>query len=372
GSFLEDAPIIEVSSQTGNGIAAFRDAIGVAASKLRTRQNERVTQLAIDRSFSMKGFGAVVTGTLASGEIVEGSELELLPRCEKFRVRGIQIHGNKLTKAVAGQRVAVNLAGIDHNEIERGMILAEPNTLLPTQIVDAEIEVLTGSPRPLRSRQRVRFHIGTTEVLARVQVLNEGGEVIAGSRGFAQLTMEKPIVAIPGERFIVRSYSPQITIGGGVIIDNQASKHRRKDFTRTETFLESLKTTTDAASTVVLLVEKIAAVGLTFADLQSRTGMTASVLRLAIGALIQAGAVVDASGRYVSETVFEELRRSTLAAIETFHKQQPLAKGITRETLRETTFAYVANEIFQAVVASLESAKKIQTTGDTIKIARYQ
>lgn len=372
GSFLESAPVIVVSSQTGHGIDEIRDAIDVAASKLKTRQSDRLTRLAIDRSFSMKGFGTVVTGTLASGEITEGSELELLPVLGKVRVRGLQTHGKAVTSAHAGQRVAVNLAGIDHHQIERGMILAEPNTLLPTQIVDAEIEVLSGSPRALRSRQRVRFHIGTTEVLARVQVLNEGGEVIAGSRGFAQLTMEKPIVAIPGERFIVRNYSPQITIGGGVIIDNQASKQRRKDFTRTETFLESLKTTTDTASTVVLLVEKIAAVGLTFADLQSRTGMTASVLRLAIGALIQAGAVVDASGRYVSETVFEELRRSTLAAIETFHKQQPLAKGITRETLRETTFAYVANEIFQAVVASLESAKKIQTTGDTIKIARYQ
>lgn len=372
GSFLENAPIIAVSSHNSEGIAAIRNAIARAANELVTRQSDRVTRLAIDRSFSMKGFGAVVTGTLASGEIIEGRELELLPMSQKVRVRGLQTHGKSVTSAHAGQRVAVNLAGIDHAEIERGMVLTEPGTLKPTQIVDAEIEVLSGSPRPVRSRQRVRFHIGTTEVLARVQVLKEGGEIVAGSRGFAQLTMEKPIVAIPGERFIVRSYSPQITIGGGVIVDNRALKHRRKDFSETQTFLEALKTATDAASTVALSVEKNAAVDLTFADLQSRTGITASALRLAIGSLIETGAVVDAAGRYISTTVFEELKRSTVAAIETFHKQQPLAKGITRETLRETTFAYVANEIFQAAIASLESANKITTTADTIKIARYE
>ncbi|MEQ1642828.1 MAG: selenocysteine-specific translation elongation factor [Pyrinomonadaceae bacterium] len=372
GSFLENAPIIAFSSHNSEGIAAIRNAIARAANELVTRQSDRVTRLAIDRSFSMKGFGAVVTGTLASGEIIEGRELELLPMSQKVRVRGLQTHGKSVTSAHAGQRVAVNLAGIDHAEIERGMVLTEPGTLKPTQIVDAEIEVLSGSPRPVRSRQRVRFHIGTTEVLARVQVLKEGGEIVAGSRGFAQLTMEKPIVAIPGERFIVRSYSPRITIGGGVIVDNRALKHRRKDFSETQTFLEALKTAPDAASTVALSVEKNAAVDLTFADLQSRTGITASALRLAIGSLIETGAVVDAAGRYISTTVFEELKRSTVAAIETFHKQQPLAKGITRETLRETTFAYVANEIFQAAIASLESANKITTTADTIKIARYE
>ena len=371
-SFLENAPIIDVSSQTGEGIDAIRGALLQAASALKTRNNDRVMHMPIDRSFSMKGFGAVVTGTLASGEIKEGSELELLPVSQKVRVRGLQTHGKSVTSAHAGQRVAVNLAGIDHADIERGMVLAQPDTLIPTQIVDAEIEVLSGSPRPLRSRQRVRFHIGTTEVLARVSVLNDSGEIVPSRRDLVQLTMEKPIVAIPGERFIVRSYSPQMTIGGGVIVDNLASKHRRKDLSQVRSFLQDLLAVTEADAMVELLIKASLMGGSTFADLQARTGLSTHILTPAIRSAIAAGTAFGAAGRYISAMAFDAQKQSAIDAIEAFHKQQPLAKGITRETLREIVFAYVPNEIFQAVIASLESAKKITTEGDAIKIARYE
>ncbi len=370
-SFLEASPIIAVSSQTGEGIDSIRDALSQAASTLKARPNDRVMRLPIDRSFSMKGFGAVVTGTLTSGSIQEGGELELLPCSQKVRVRGLQTHGKSVTSAHTGQRVAVNLASVDHNEIERGMVLVEAATLMPTQIVDAEIEVLPGSPRPLRSRQRVRFHIGTAEVLARVLVLNETGEIAPGGRDLVQLTMEKPIVAIPGERFIIRRYSPQMTIGGGVIIDNLASKRRRKDIPQVRGFLNDLLRA-DADSTIELFINSSLAAGSTFADLQARTGLSRPALTAAIESAITAGTANDAAGRYISTTAFNELKKSATDAVEAFHKQQPLAKGITRETLREATFAYVPNEILQAVIASLESAKKITTTGDTIKIAKYE
>ncbi len=371
-SFLETASIIAVSSQTGEGIDAIRDALSLAASSPKTRHNDRVIRLAIDRSFSMKGFGAVVTGTLASGEICEGSELELLPVSQKVRVRGLQTHGKSVTSAHAGQRVAVNLAGIDHRDIERGMVLVEPDTLIPTQIIDTEIEVLSGSPRPLRSRQRVRFHIGTTEVLARVSVVNEGGEIAPGGRDLVQLTMEKPILAIPNERFIIRTYSPQMTIGGGVIIDNLASKHRRKDLAQVRGFLNDLLAAAEADSAVQLLINASQAAGLDFTDLQARTGFAASVLMSPIQSALRSGTAIDAEGRYISSAPFNELTRSAVDAVETFHRQQPLAKGITREALRESSFAYLPNEIFDTVIRSLESAKKIVTTGDTIKIARYE
>ncbi len=371
-SFLESSPIIAVSSQTGDGIDVIRDALSHAASALQGRQIDRVMRLPIDRSFSMKGFGAVVTGTLASGEVTEGSELELLPVSQKVRVRGLQTHGNSVTSAHSGQRVAVNLAGVDNRDIERGMVLVESDTVVPTQIIDTEIEVLAGSPRPLRSRQRLRFHIGTTEVLARVSVLNDGGEITPGGRDLVQLTMEKPIVAIPNERFIIRSYSPQMTIGGGVIIDNLASKHRRKDLAEVQRFLNDLRSSTKADTTVNVLINASNAAGLTFADLQTRTGLAATVLRTAIQSVIESGTVIDAGGRYIAMPVFSEMQTSAVEAVEVFHKQHPLAKGITRETLRETSFAYLPNEIFQAVITSLEAAKKIATAGDTIKIARYE
>ncbi|MBP9110185.1 MAG: selenocysteine-specific translation elongation factor [Pyrinomonadaceae bacterium] len=371
-SFLEFSPIIAVSSQKGDGIEEIRDALSHAACALQERQIDRVMRLPIDRSFSMKGFGAVVTGTLASGEITEGSEFELLPASQKVRVRGLQTHGKSVASARAGQRVAVNLAGVDHHEIERGMMLAELTTLIPTQIIDTEIEVLSGSPKPLRSRQRVRFHIGTTEVLARVSVLNDGGEIVPGGLDLVQLTMEKPIVAIPNERFIIRSYSPQMTIGGGVVIDNLASKHRRKDLVEVRRFLNGLLSSTKADTTVEVLINASNAAGLTFADLQARTGLAATVLKSAVQSVIKSGAGIDSGGRYIAMTVFRELETSAVEAVEVFHNQHPLAKGITRETLRETSFAYLPNEIFQAVITSLEAAKKIVTTDDTIKIARYE
>ena len=371
-SFLEHAAMVAVSSQTGEGIGTIREALSHVGSELKERQNDRVMRLPIDRSFSMKGFGAVVTGTLMSGEIKEGSELELLPGSQKVRVRGLQTHGKSVHSARAGQRVAVNLAGVDHDKIERGMLLAEAGTLVPTQIVDVEIQVLSGSPRPLPSRQRVRFHIGTAEVLARVSVLNESGEIAPASRDLVQLTMEKPIVAIPGERFIIRSYSPQLTIGGGVIIDNLASKHRRKDLAAVRGFLNDLLKSPGAEPTVKLFVGANLAAGSTFAELQARTGLNPPFLRSTIDSVIGTGATVNADGRYIATIAFDALKRSAIDAVETFHKQQPLAKGMTREALRDATFAYVPYEIFQAVVASLESANKITTTGDTIKIAKYE
>jgi|CXWL01.1.fsa_nt_gi selenocysteine-specific elongation factor len=371
-SFLDTAPIIAVSSQTGKGIDAIREALAQAASALKARNNDSVMRLPIDRSFSMKGFGAVVTGTLAAGSIEEGSELELLPISQRVRVRGLQTHGKSVTSAHAGQRVAVNLAGTDHAEIERGMVLTEPDSLIATQIVDAEIEVLPRSPKPLCSRQRVRFHIGTTEVLARVSVLTESGEIRPGCRNLVQMTLEKKIVAIPGERFIIRSYSPQMTIGGGVIIDNLASKHRRKDLPQVRGFLNELLSSTAADSTVKLFINTSLASGSTFAELKARTGFSGAVLTMAIESVIAAAASVDAAGRYIATTAFEALKDSVIHAVEEFHKQQPLAKGITREALREAAFAHLPDRIFQVVIASLESANKIVTRGDTIKIARYE
>lgn len=371
GSFLEKAHLISVSSHTGEGIDAIHAGLVEAGAELRSSKDELVARLPIDRSFSMKGFGAVVTGTLASGVIEEGSEMELLPVGRKARVRGLQTHGRPVKLASAGQRVAVNLAGIDHGDIERGMLLTESNTLVPTQIVDVEIEVLGNSPRPLRSRQRVRFHIGTDEVLARVQVLNKAAELAPGAKGFVQLTLESPVVAVPGERFIVRSYSPQITIGGGVIVDNLAAKHRRKDLASVTAYLQGL-CKANAPSRIKLLIEASGATGLSFGELKARTGFNTVSLRTAIDSADADRAIVITAERFVARRTFEEFEALALGAIASFHAQQPLAKGIPRETLREKAFAYLPNEIFQAVIASLAASRKVAAEGETIQLAGYQ
>src|SRR6185503_8205144 len=185
GSFLQGAPIISVSAKTGAGLEELRTALRQVAADTPARSGDFVTRLPIDRVFTMKGFGAVVTGTLVAGEIAEGDELELLPAGKRVRARGVQVHGTAVRSAAAGQRTAVNLAGVDLSEIERGMVLGAVGRLAITQILDVQLEVLTSAPRSLRTRARVRLHIGSAEVLGRVRVLNPPGEIVPGESGFA-------------------------------------------------------------------------------------------------------------------------------------------------------------------------------------------
>src|SRR6476660_484683 len=196
GSFLDGAPIVPVSSRTGAGLERLRSTLKTIADEVPPKSSDLVTRLPIDRAFSMKGFGAVVTGTLISGEIAEGAALDLLPKGISVRVRGAQVHGTAVEKARAGQRTAVNLAGVDVVQLERGMVLTEPKTLHPTQIIDARIDVLANASRGVRSRSRIRLHIGATEVLGRVRVLDQPAEISPGHSALAQLRLEVPIVAV--------------------------------------------------------------------------------------------------------------------------------------------------------------------------------
>src|SRR5437764_3833173 len=202
GSFLEGAPVVATSARTGEGIEELKTRLREAALAAPARDTDTVTRLPVDRSFTMRGFGAVVTGTLVAGEINEGQELELLPAGERVRVRGVQVHGSAVKTATAGQRTAVNLGGVDASAIERGMVLAPAGRLAATQIVDARVSVLKDAPRPLKTRQRVRVHHGTAEVLARAVVLGAPGEpseIVPGAAGLVQLRLESPVVALPGD-----------------------------------------------------------------------------------------------------------------------------------------------------------------------------
>src|ERR1041384_711573 len=240
GSFLENAPLVSVSSRTGAGMDQLTSQLVDLGKRVPPRSKDFTTRLPIDRAFSMKGFGAVVTGTLISGKITEGDELELLPPKIPVRVRGLQVHNKAVHEAHAGQRTAVNLAGIDTSQIERGMVLAAAGRLRPTQIVDVWIDVLPGASRAVRSRSRVRFHIGAAEVLGRVRVVDGSTQIAAGSGGLAQLRLEAPVVAVHGDRFILRTYSPAETIAGGVILDPFAIRHRARDLARVREILRLL------------------------------------------------------------------------------------------------------------------------------------
>jgi selenocysteine-specific elongation factor len=369
-SFLENAPVLAVSSKTGEGIEELKRVLLETARKIPDRKNETITRLPVDRSFSVKGFGAVVTGTLVAGKIGETDEMEILPAGKRVRVRGLQTHGKAVKTAHAGQRTAVNLGGIEHGEMTRGMVLCAKNIMRPTQIFDAEIEVLKEAKRSLKSRQRVRVHIGTIEALARVQVLNEASEIQKGEKDLAQLRTESPIVTIPGERFIIRSYSPQITIAGGRVLDALAQKHRHRDAERVRTYLQNLAEA-DKAGQVRLFLEAADERGLTFADLQARTGLKAEILQKAIAENVGQTKVIEAENIFIARTPFENLKVKTLAEIENHHRREPLIQGILRETLREKIFAHLPHEIFKSVLASLEKDNKIAAEKETLRLASH-
>jgi selenocysteine-specific elongation factor len=372
GSFLERALIVSVSARTGQGIADLTDALNQIAAELPERDDQLVMRLPIDRSFSMKGFGAVVTGTLASGIIVEGAEAELLPDKIKARIRGLQTHGQGAKTANAGQRVAVNLGGIDHSKVTRGMVLSEPNVIEPTQIVDAEIEVLLNAARPLRSRQRVRAHIGTIEALARVQVLNENGEIAAGARDMIQIRLETPVVAVPGEKFIIRSYSPQITIAGGTVIDPLATRHRRRELNAVRQHLSDLLNAADAEAKINLLVNHSGPSGVNFTELQGRTAYKSKILKAAVDANVASGRMVRSEERYISSHEFKKLQQSAERSVKEFHKREPLAKGMPREAVREKLFAFLPPEIFRSVIASMECSGTLILDKETIRLSTHQ
>jgi selenocysteine-specific elongation factor len=250
------------------------------------------------------------------------------------------------------------------------MVLAEPGRLRPVQIIDVHLEMLLTAARAIRTRSRVRVHIGSAEVLGRVRVLNNRGEIPAGESGFAQLRLESPVVALHDERFVVRSYSPSETIAGGLVLDPFATKHRGRELARTH---ERLQTLMDSSRPVRLaaFVESSGDIGLRLADLAARTGWNDTVLSEVATAAKLEGTIVDADGVLIARTNFERLSQSALEDVRTHHQREPLSRGLARETLRERHFAHAPPEVFRSVIAHLESAGRLATDKDLVRASEH-
>jgi selenocysteine-specific elongation factor len=369
GTFLDGAPIVPFSSRTGAGLDDIRNALASAAANITARDDEHVARLSIDRSFAMKGFGTVVTGTLASGKIADGDELDLLPQGKRSRVRGLQSHGRKVAFAYAGRRTAVNLAGIDHHDISRGMLLAETGILQPSQIIDTRVEMLSDAARGLRTRQRVRVHIGTAEVLARVAVIG-GTEILPGKSGFAQLRLESPVAPILGERFIIRSYSPQVTIGGGSVLRPNSERFRGRDVEGLLSFLTTLShAANDNVAALRALVDHASLRGLTSAEIRRVTGWNADSLSRAVKAVVGSGEIVALKDVLIAQYAIHDLEEDTLRSLEKLHNADRVASSVPIEKLRALTFRSVRLEIERAVLTKLEQSGKIDLAADSIGLA---
>jgi len=366
GSFLAEAPVVVVSARTGVGLDQLRHTLVDLARSVRERDREGHVRLPIDRVFSVKGFGTVVTGTLVSGTIHDETELVVLPRERVVKVRGLQVHGQGQAEADPGHRVAVNLGGVEVGEIARGDTLCARRAFEPTQRLDALVELLPDA-RPLRHGSRVRFHQGTTELLGRVAVAADRVEratlaqIEPGMDAYARIRLETPAVLTRGDRFILRAYSPSITIGGGVVLDPHPPRIGVRTTTALERFrrLDGPDGTEGVDSAVLAMVDERGESGLPPDALISRAGLAPSSAEASIGRLVRAGSIVRVADLLVSPLVLRGLGERLLTALKTHHQAQPLSEGLPREEARERLFGRSSLHVFDHVLATLAAERQI-------------
>jgi selenocysteine-specific elongation factor len=378
GSFLAEAPVVVLSAKTGVGIEAFRLALVDLGRRARRRASGGVVRMPIDRAFSVRGFGTVVTGTLLSGSVRVDDELVLLPGERRVKVRGVQVHGEVAESGEAGQRVALNLGGIDLDEIGRGDSLLTPGTLAPTRMVDAKLQVVR-SVATLRHGARVRFHQGTGEILGRVAVATvlpadgqgvivgdsgrSGAEVPGGGQAYVRIRLESPAVLSRGDRFILRAYSPPVTVAGGRVLDPHPARgpirtpSGRDRFEHLDPGDAGGEPAEDRAVTV--MVRDRGVNGLRTSALVSRAGIDPDAMDRVIDRLARAGAAVRAGDLLLSPALLDELARDVLTRLGDHHRAEPLSEGMPREEVRERGFARAGEDVFEAVLSGLRQAGKV-------------
>jgi len=363
GSFLEGAPVIPVSAKTGVGLDALRSALGATAKSLAEKDARRWFRLPVDRVFSMRGFGTVVTGTLVSGSVGGEQEVEIQPARRKARVRGVQVHGEKATRAVAGQRTALNLAGVEPDDLARGMVIAEPDRFEPTQTVDTSFELLQ-SAKPLKHGAPVHFHAGTLEIEAEVRVLGAGQSIQPGSRGFARFLLREPALLLPGDRFIVRMFSPVTTIGGGEVLDIRPPEKLRR--VAASSRLDVLKRGTIEDRMMLLVRES--AHGLGLAQIIARTGWLPAEIEAAARSpkflTIREPQFWVANAEWAAE-----VGKRIQAWLTEHHRKNPLQVGVSKEEMRSRELAGAPPFLLDAVLSGIPS---IAVEGEAVRLKSHR
>jgi len=373
GSFLENAPLVPVSAKTGEGLEALKDELRRLALVVTPKPEDLPFRLPIDRAFVMKGFGTVVTGTLIAGRIEKDAEVEIYPLGRRVRVRGIEVHNAPAQVALAGQRTAVNLPGLETREISRGMVLAPPGLFTASSRLDCTLNLLPVA-RPLKNCARVHFHCHTSETIAEVVLLDKK-ELQPGSSAFAQLRLSEPGVFMPGDRFIIRQFSPVTTIGGGSVLDNQPARRRSRD-PNVVPLLDTLEKG-DPQVRLEWLVRQAGEAALS--GLASRTGwLPAQVLRVG-RALASANRLLllgQPPELFVHQEHFRELAKRVVEQLEKFHAENPLIAGLPKEDLRSRTASrssphtgLPSNLLFNALLQSLAAQGRIDVQGETVRLA---
>jgi selenocysteine-specific elongation factor len=369
-TFLKGAPILSVSSVTGEGIPDLITNLDHFSSEIEERSSDGLFRLPIDRVFVMKGFGTVVTGTLISGSLSVGETVEILPSGLKGKVRNLQTYNQSVEKAFAGQRTAVNLQGIETSIVERGDVLVLPGTLLPTRTLDAYFEYLPSAPRPLRHRARLRFHTGTNLTIASMFLLDRE-ELTPGEGGFVQLRLDRPIVALPQDRFVIRDSSAIQTLGGGVILDSQPIRHKR----HSPAVIQDLTQLKEGSGEEVLrqYIHRSGGEGLLLEELLHRVAIPSTEVQRHLKRMTDQGKIllIDPERMKVIDTrQYEQLKGSVLSQLREFHQRFPMKSGLAKEELRTKLPTDI--KLFQALLGELVRMGKIVIEKDKLRLPNHQ
>jgi selenocysteine-specific elongation factor len=372
GTFLEDAPMIPVSSVTGDGIAEFIKYIEQVSEEIPERTASGIFRLPVDRVFSMKGFGTVITGTLISGKIHVGDAVMIYPSGITSKVRGIQAHNQSLDEARAGMRTAINFQGLEKESVLRGHVVSAPDQLKPSYMVDVFLKYLSGNKKPVKNRTCVRFHSGTSEVLG-VIILLDRDELAPGETAVVQMHLDTPVALVKDDRYVIRSYSPVRTVGGGYILNPVPKKHKRF----ASSIVEGLNTLVenDPEAMVAYYINASGYKGILFSDFKIMTNMSDKQIHNILAGLLSKKSIVciDKENRiYIHMEQFEKLTQEIHDCINTYHKVNPLKSGMPKEELKSKFKQVIGGMSFNHILTRMLNNNDITSEGDIVRLNSHE
>ena len=369
GLFIENAPIVEVDSVSGRGLEELVKKIDEISEDIEEKKIDAPARMSIDRVFSLRGFGTIVTGTLIEGKISIDDEMTIYPSEKKVKVRNLQVHGCDVKTAYAGQRTAINLSNIKVSEIQRGDVIAETGSVEESMMIDVNISLVEHCKKSLKHWDRIRVFHGTKQILCRIVPLNED-EIPYGESGYAQLRLEEKIVAKKGDRFIIRSYSPMDTIGGGIIIDTAPKKHKIYD----ESVIETLKI--KEKGELKDIIEEYLKLNLsnyiTLKDLISYTGDKEEYVKEGLDVLIKENKVIPVNKYYLHISYYNKLKDKTMDILNKYHKQYRLRKGILKEELRSRVDSKLKVKDMDIILNKMAEDKQIKVRDNLVSNYEFE
>ena len=371
-SFLEESPIIPVSAVDGSGVDDLKQSLMAVGDEVGTRHDSGIFRMPVDRVFTMRGFGTVIAGTILSGKVEEGDKVEIFPDGITGKVRGIQVHHRKVNRSVLGKRTALNLQDVKKDVLKRGQCAGEPGSLTPTFRLDANLRLLKSFGKKLKNRTRIRLHVGTAEIISRL-VLLEGDVALSGQETLVQFVLESPTVALPGDRFVIRTFSPLVTIGGGEILDSTPEKHKRFDSGTVEGLQ---KLGGDLIERVNQVLLDAGTMPLSLSEMRKKIGEREDALEEALLNLEDEQNVIKITGhteaKYLHKNFFEDLENKSKSVVKEYLDKNPHRVAMPYEELRSKILELTDSMTFKAVVDGLVERGVLKRKDSDVSLAGYE